>query len=444
VTTGWRRPRGTREHHPHGRGCGKVSAARQLAGLLLISVALTACVPVLGPDDAVDPAVRAELDHLFDEPHFLSRGDFQVIASSRDRRVAWPLVDLLRFHQGGDRAEDLAAALGRVTAHHLGDDWVGYTDLLLRDDVPAPPGYLQWKRAIFLAVDDSWEPFFDAEADLDWREVTWGGVFRDGIVSLDDPLVVTAAEVTWLPEDEVIFGVVLDGQTRAYPRRVLEVHEIVNDELAGRRITLPYCTLCGAAIAYDAEGVPGTDGPVRFDTSGLLQRSNKLMYDRGTESLFDQFAGRAVSGPLRGEGLNMLSLTVTTWGAWKAEHPTTTILAEDPGTGRAYQADPLAGRDDDGPIFPVGGRDGRLPAQEEVLGVISPRGQTVAFPVEQAKAALAAGAEVAMGGVALMLDASGLTAGVDGSRRRLPSHQAFWFAWSQFHPGTLLWEAHSS
>lgn len=110
---------------------------------------------------------------------------------------------------------------------------------------------------------------------------------------------------------------------------------------------------------------PGAD-PLRFATSGLLQRSNKLMYDRSTESLFDQFAGRAVAGSRRGTELEMLPLTVTTWGAWKDEHPTTTILAEDPGTGRTNEADPLAGRDANGPIFPVGERADGLPAQQEV------------------------------------------------------------------------------
>lgn len=416
-----------------------MSASRHLVRFLLLVVTVTACSSGLSPNDPLDPAVRAEVDLLFGEPHFLSRGDFEIVAGSADRRIAWPLVDLLRFHQGGDRAGDLTAALETLTGARLGEDWVGFTDWLLHEEVPAPPGYLAWKRAIFLAVDESWEPFFDADAELDWRQVTWGGVFRDGIAALDDPAVVAAGEGGRLPEDDVVFGVVVDGAARAYPRRVLEVHEIVNDELGGRRISLPYCTLCGSPIAYDAESRPGVD-PLRFATSGLLQRSNKLMYDRSTESLFDQFAGRAVAGSRRGTELEMLPLTVTTWGAWKDEHPTTTILAEDPGTGRTYEADPLAGRDADGPIFPVGERDDRLPAQQEVLGVISPRGQAIAFPAEAARSALEQGEAVSLQGVELVLEAGGLAARVDGAGPGLSSHEAFWFAWSQFHPGTLLWE----
>jgi hypothetical protein len=139
-----------------------MSASRHLVRFLLLVVTVTACSSGLSPNDPLDPAVRAEVDLLFGEPHFLSRGDFEIVAGSADRRIAWPLVDLLRFHQGGDRAGDLTAALETLTGARLGEDWVGFTDWLLHEEVPAPPGYLAWKRAIFLAVDESWEPFFDA------------------------------------------------------------------------------------------------------------------------------------------------------------------------------------------------------------------------------------------------------------------------------------------
>jgi hypothetical protein len=399
--------------------------------VLVAGLVLAGCTGAPGADEPLAGPVETELDALFSEVHFLSAGDLDVIAGSRDRRVAWPLVDLLRFHQQGDRAPDLVAALEQLTGQRVGDDWVAFTDLLLADDVPAPPSYLGWKRTIFLAVDDSWQPFFDADADLDWREVTWGGVFRDGIPALEDPPAVPAAAGGWLPDDDIVFGVVAGGESRAYPRRVLEVHEIVNDELGGARMSLPYCTLCGAPIAY------ATD--LRMRTSGLLQRSNKLMYDEASESLFDQFRGVAVAGSRRGLELEMLPLTVTTWGAWREVHPETSILSADAGTGRVYEAEPLGDRDAAGPVFPVGERDERLPAQERVLGVTSPRGQPVAFPVERAREALRAGEEVRLAGVELRLDAGGLAARPADGGPDLPAHEAFWFAWSQFHPGTLLW-----
>ncbi len=113
-------------------------------------------------------------------------------------------------------------------------------------------------------------------------------------------------------------------------------------------------------------------------------------------------------------------------------------MAEDGGIGRRYEDDPLGGRDDNGPIFPVGDVDPRLPIQAQVLGVIAPGGRPVAFPVDQARAALRGGEQVSAGGVDVVLDGGGLRAQTR-SGRDLPAHQAFWFAWSQFHPDTRLW-----
>ena len=123
--------------------------------------------------------------------------------------------------------------------------------------------------------------------------------------------------------------------------------------------------------------------PPVLRTSGLLSRSNKVMYDLRTRSLFDTFTGRAVSGPLRAAGVVLEQTTVvtSTWGAWKRAHPRTRIVAEDGGIGRTYEDDPLGGRDDDGPIFPIGDVDPRLPVQAHVVGVIAPDGRPVAFPV---------------------------------------------------------------
>jgi hypothetical protein len=129
---------------------------------------------------------------------------------------------------------------------------------------------------------------------------------------------------------------------------------------------------------------------------------------------------------------------VTTWGEWRAAHPATWIVARDGGIGRDYPLEPLRGRDDNGPIFPIGDVDPRLPVQAHVVGVIGPDGTPVAFPVDQARAALAEGDEVAFGDIEVTSDGGGLRARVRGGDE-LPAHQAFWFAWSQFHPDTLVW-----
>ena len=146
-----------------------------------------------------------------------------------------------------------------------------------------------------------------------------------------------------------------------------------------------------------------------------------------------------VVGPLRGVQLERLPLSVTTWKEWRAVHPETTIVAADAGDDPTYEPEPLEGRDSDGPIFPVGERDERLAAQEPVVGTITPRGQPVAFPAQLARKALREGRPVTMGGVTLGFDGGSVTASWDEAGTTLSTQESFWFAWSQFHPGTLLW-----
>jgi hypothetical protein len=238
----------------------------------------------------------------------------------------------------------------------------------------------------------------------------------------------------------MVFGVVIGGEAVAFPRNIMEVHELVNISIGGRRLGIPYCTLCRSAQAYFLDSVPrGVEVPV-LRTSGLLSRSNKVMWDLRTGSVFDTFTGRALSGPLQDADVVLEQATVvsSTWGEWKRAHPDTKIVARDGGIGRTYEEDPLHGRDDDGPIFPIGDADPRLPVHVEVVGVIDPDGRPVAFAANPARAALTNGRAVAAAGVELFADGGGLRA--RSSRgEELPAHQAFWFAWSQFHPDTALW-----
>ena len=216
---------------------------------------------------------------------------------------------------------------------------------------------------------------------------------------------------------------------------------MVNVTISGHRLGIPYCTLCGSAQAYFTDAVPRGVAPPVLRTSGLLVRSNKVMYDLRTFSVFDTFTGKALSGPLQDRlvVLDQATVEVSTWGDWKQAHPGTKIVAEDGGIGREYPADPLGDRDDNGPIFPVGAPDPRLPVQAQVLGVISPQGTPVAFPAEQARMALEKGRTVAAAGVEVTTDGGGLRAQGMRTGEELPTHQAFWFAWSQFHPDTLIW-----
>ncbi len=383
------------------------------------------------------------------------------LVAAGDARHAWLISDLLRFSGEVAHLDALVAAFVELTGVDPSADptfsqspWKSVTDHLIAWDLPAPDDYREMKGSLFTRLEPAWAPFFaDADAAIDWRWVSWGGVLIDDrplgsngpcsrgcIPALDDPVLTEAVQGDWYPDDAIVFGIIEGDEVVALPRNIMEVHEMVNMTIGGRRYGIPYCTLCGSAQAYFTDRVPdGVDVPV-LRTSGLLSRSNKVMYDFVTMSVFDTFTGVAVSGPLQDIGLVLEqgTVAVSTWGEWKAAHPDTRIVAEDGGIGRSYDLDPLRGRDDDGPIFPTGDIDPRLPAQESVVGVITADGSAVAFPADAARVALAAGDDVVAAGVELFDDGGGLRART-GDGAELAAHEAFWFAWSQFHPDTNLW-----
>lgn len=437
--------------------CGATTGIAQQAEPLPAYVIEAFGTPPAIPDGPLADPVRAAVYVAFVESIERSTwGPTQDVAlkevvASGDPRIAWIISDLMRFVPGGALGQTLSEAASVLLgiAPPADNAWGIVTDHLIAWDIPAPPDYLTFKRAIFISVVPQWTPLF-AEGDIDWRHVSWGGVLIDDrpfgqtdapcncIPAADNPEVSSAAEATWLDDGDIVFGIEVNGAYRAYPRQIMEVREMVNDTLGGRDLGIPYCTLCGAAQAYFTDRLPdGVERPV-LRTSGLLIRSNKVMYDVVTMSVFDTFLGKAVTGPLAERGLELDQATVVTtdWGSWKAAHPETTVLVEALALGRDF--DFRNGRDANGPIFPVGDVDPRLPVHEDVIGVITASGKPVAFQRSAALLALRRGDSITFENIRLQLDAGGIRAvGADGSD--LGSHQAFWFAWSQFHPDTELW-----
>ena len=162
-------------------------------------------------------------------------------------------------------------------------------------------------------------------------------------------------------------------------------------------------------------------------TSGLLIRSNKVMNDITSQSVFDTFLSTAVTGPLaeRGITLERAAVITTDWGTWKRTHPDTTVLAERLALGS--NPDFRNGRDANGPIFPVGDVDPRLPVHEDIIGIVAASGTPVAFQRSAVIVALTRGEEIAFENIRLVLEAGGVRA-VDADGTDLGSHQAFWFA----------------
>ena len=445
-------------------GCGGDSESESTRGQVATGSSYTfpkAPRVVQGP---LDPKIDAAITRLLPPAlvGVLDREVLATIAESRDPRLGWLVSDLLRFYQGAPLEDDaLVAAFEKLTAVDVSSDplfadgsWRVVTDHLIAWDLPAPPRYRERKGELYVALEPGWRPFFeDADSEIDWRRVSWGGVRIDNralgdarpcergcIPALDDPALTSASEGDWYPDDRIVFGVVVGGEAVAFPKNIMEIHEMVNITIGERRLGIPYCTLCASAQTYLTDAVQPESEPLVLRTSGLLQRSNKLMYELNTRSAIDTFTGRALSGPLQSAGIILRQVTVvtSTWGEWKAAHPDTRIVARDGGIGREYEEDPLGGRDDNGPIFPIGDVDSRLPVQAKIVGVIAPGGAALAFPVADAIEALRAGDEVKLGSVELVADGGGLRAHTEDGVESA-AHEAFWFAWSQFHPGTELW-----
>ena len=412
------------------------------------------------PDGPLDPATVTAIDTLMGQrllDRIIDQDSFDSIAalgSSGDIRVAWWLSDMMRIATNPTLSGMLVDAQEELLGIEIDlfRSWGDTTDHLIAWDIPEPPDYLTYKRNAYIAVEPKWDRLFVESDDIDWRLVSWGGVLIDDrafdmtddrcncIPAADNPITtnVTVGD-SWLDDDTIVFGVSINGEHRAYPRSIMEVREMVNDTLGGRDFAMPYCTLCGSAQVYFTDEVPdGIERPV-LRTSGLLSRSNKVMYDVTTFSIFDTFLGKAVTGPLRDAGieLNQNSVITTTWGQWKADHPDSTVLDISLALGRP-DSDLRNTRDANGPIFPIGDVDPRLPVQEDVLGVLTASGDPLAFHVKSAIAALERGEFIEVDGISVLLDGGGVRA-VDADGNDVGGHQAFWFAWSQFHPDTDLW-----
>jgi len=391
---------------------------------------------------------------------------FETIGNSGDPRLAWLVADHIRVFvplaqavpgmtqaralEINDRLELTATQLTGLEFARFAS-WNPLTNNLIGWDIPEPPNYLEGKRNIYVPLEPAWENLMVDNSVVDWRIVSWGGVLIDArpfdttddpcncIPGIDNPVAETVEQATWLTPDTVVFGVVINGEARAYPRATMEVREMVNDTLGGRDFAMPYCTLCGSAQVWFTDNLPeGIERPV-MRTSGLLSRSNKLMYDVVSYSVFDTFVGTADSGALLDEGIALEAHTVvtSTWGAWVEEHPTTTVIEERLALGR--DPDFRNTRDADGPIFPVGDVDPRLAIQEDILGVIQENGTPLAIHVNSARAALDRGEVVRIGDNIRVIGSGDGVAAIDGRGNEIPAHQAFWFAWAQFYPSTDLW-----
>lgn len=266
-----------------------------------------------------------------------------------------------------------------------------------------------------------------------------GGPPRDGIPSIDKPVFVAAKDARLRDGDRVL-GVAIEGIARAYPVRILNWHEVVNDRFGERAVVVTYCPLCGTGMAFDAQ-VGGR--AASFGVSGLLYNSDVLLYDRETLSLWSQIMQTAVTGPRKGTRLTSVATTHTSWADWRSRHPGTQVLSTQTGFMRDYARDPYAGYDSVPRLmFDVQHRDDRVPLKEWVLG-IEVGGVHKAYPFSALAQRVNRDGELhdTVGGRKLRIryQAEHRSAeAFDEQGTPWPGTMAYWFAWVAFHPQTAV------
>ena len=427
-------------------------------------------------------------------------GVYDAVADSGDPLYVAPLIDIAYFARSQDIAERVLGTLNALTGELLG--WQGFFEWAGANDIALPPHYDEFKGQLLSAfVDTEFSRFFQPgvmeSAAINLVEPVWGGVTVDGIPSLVNARQISPKEAvdegyqfvdfcrdgdcSYPAADELVFGLSLDGDSRAYPLRLLNWHEMFNDEIGqaplydepdgdtvcgfraptefdararsgegwvlisglsagcpregwlrlehirwregavdfaslpdiaagedaletgfaghvpGRPVMLAYCTLCGAGVLYDVsiadlsytdlEGslVELGDTVLEFGSSGLLMRSNKLMYDRNTDTVWNAITGEPAFGPLTTSGvvLDVLPVVVTDWASWLEAHPDSSVLSLDTGFRRNYSngaaySDYFNSAD---LMFPSWQQDTALIENKEMVFALRLGGEAKAYPL---------------------------------------------------------------
>lgn len=269
------------------------------------------------------------------------------------------------------------------------------------------------------------------------NQIFSGGPEKDGIPAIDNPKFVKIRAAGFMKDGDRVLGITINGESKAYPIKILNWHEIVNDSIADVSFAITYCPLCGTGIAFDSN----ISGQIlNFGVSGLLYNSDVLLYDRETDSLWSQLLSKAVTGKHKGIALKPLPTIHTTWANWKQLHPSSSVLSIDTGYKRSYSKDPYGGYEQSRLLyFPVTNKaPARYHPKEKVLGLTL--GKTYkAYPfIELNKNNKSTFTDVVNENSLTIhwnkSEKTGYVTNVQGII--LPTVQSYWFAWYAFHPDT--------
>jgi len=274
-----------------------------------------------------------------------------------------------------------------------------------------------------------------SNASIPVNDILSGGPPRDGIPSVDHPRFIRPADAHFMQDKDEVISISVNGETRAYPLRILDRHEIVNDQLSGKLIAITYCPLCGTAMVFNRQIAGRT---LSFGVSGLLYQSDVLMYDRQTQSLWSQLKMSSISGPLVHTKLEWLPSQQLTWRAWKEMYPQGIVLSSETGTSRDYSKDAYVSyRQSSGMMFPAPKNRPELSPKEWVIGVLV-NGAAHAYPINVLSRLRA----LEDGQVKITYDPESQQVTVENSVTggRIPSVKVYWFAWQAFYPDTDLFK----
>lgn len=437
---------------------------------LLVVVSLAAvstklCGEEYDPDNLVRAVLLASPEGRKEPLAKLSERNKQDIISS--------LILVMRF-RGNDPA--ILEVISKLTGERI-DSW--FEAMVWQQDHPEVTphnSYRPLKIFLYSQLDIQFLRFIGDDRaqpenlNIRLEEITWGGVKVGGIPALEYSPTISADKADYLLDSDLVFGAVINNEARAYPLRILGWHEMANDILGGIPVSLAYCTLCGTGILYEGQ-VEGRAKPFTFDSSGLLYRSNKLMFDHQTDSLWNQFTGRPVSGKLQKNDiqLHVRPLVTTSWGKWKLDHPSTTVLSQDTGYERDYSSGGPYKKYFASPdlMFPVQVEErGNLKPKDLVFGIVQPGGMK-AWPLDTFTSAKIINDQVGNVAIVLLGDPGTRTVqaylrgeehfsaggdskqllsekgvwtvqedfllGPDGETlARIPGRVSYWFAWNSF------------
>ena len=392
-------------------------------------------------------------------------------------------LEAARFSESYRSRRELLNLLKEKTGYRKAADLNDWYQWLWNRPATINDQYADFKAELYRRIDPNFHRYFNdrqASSRIRLDEIRWGGVVRDGIPPLRNPEMIPAEQASYLQGSNIVFGVEINGDARAYPKRILAWHEMFTDTFGKGDNSEPiagvYCTLCGTVIIYKTRH-KGVDH--QLGTSGFLYRSNKLMYDQETSSLWNTVRGEPVLGPLVDQGIALehLSVVTTTWDEWQRRHPNTSVLSlrtghnRDYGEGVAYQeyfsTDRL--------MFNTPFSDKRLKNKREILALRFPGApnKQLAIDTEFLAERPVFYDQVGQQKFVVLTDKSGanrvydpadikierydgLDTAIDSNGKswrvteqaliaegqqalgRLPYHRAFWFGWHAAYPETRL------